>query len=77
MCEYNIYSIIIPLVWIYFTISRNFLSNGIFMKIHMIISSIRGLIYTIIYIFNFKLTKKKKITKNNNNLNSSNESIKN
>jgi len=78
ICEYYIYSIIIPIVWIYFTISRIFLSEyGILMKIHMIISSIRGLIYTIIYIFNFKFTKKKKITKNNNNLNSSNESIKN
>ena len=56
--ENYIYSIIIPLIWVYFTFSRlkqmkkEEEEKDIFMEIHMFISSGRGIIYVLIYLIN-------------------------
>ena len=53
LCESYIYSIIIPVIWVYFTISRLFISPDSvqWMNVHRVISSLRGLIYVSIYFF--------------------------
>ena len=51
LCESYIYSIIIPIIWVYFTISRIFISTELLMNVHRVISCLRGLIYVSIYFF--------------------------
>ena len=52
LCESYIYSIIIPIIWVYFTFSRLFTSNSEkWMYVHRVISCLRGLIYVSIYSF--------------------------
>ena len=51
LCESYIYSIIIPIIWVYFTISRIFISTELLMNVHRVISCLRGLIYVSIDFF--------------------------
>ena len=73
-----IYSFTIPTIWIFFTLSRNFLNKfETLMTIHMIVSSLRGIIYAFIYTINkIRIKCKEKSSDKNKNINSTNESIK-